>query len=79
MGEVRFIDGRTGLPLSAELTLSDGHVVQALIELVGGERPVRLVRVDGCWLDALDDMWVEDNGHWRPNHDGHHHGHQAAA
>jgi hypothetical protein len=68
---IRLVERGSGLPITAELSPSEASVVQALVEYLGGEGPIRLVNVQGRWLDWLDGEWTEADGCWRSLRDGH--------
>lgn len=60
-GAVRFIERRTGVPLSGELDPDIAAIVDTLLLL--GSVAARLVSTDGRWLDEDGAEWVPANHH----------------
>jgi hypothetical protein len=67
-GAIRFIERRTGIPLSGELDPDTAAIVDTL--LLFGSIAVRLVSTDGRWLDEDGEEWAPTNHHWEPLADG---------
>jgi len=62
-GAVRYIERRTGIPLSKELDPSEVAVVEQLMNL--SDAAVRLVSTKGRWLDDSGQEWQQEDGNWR--------------
>jgi hypothetical protein len=62
-GTVRFVDRRTGSSRSVALDPATAEIVEAF-GLIDSDI-VRIVLVDGRWVDAQRQEWVPDGRRWQ--------------